>query len=259
MDMIINKLNRLKLAGMTATLEQRLEQALREKWSYSNLLEILLSDEVERRGNKQLTVRLSKSHLDLTKTLETFDFSFNTKIQASLIRELASCDFVEKKQNIFILGPSGVGKSHLAQALGHQACRREHEVLFFCTFQLFEWIHAGRGDGTHKRRLAQAIKMPVLILDDFGLQPLNEAQQADLYQLIAERYEKKSTIITSNRDFDEWPSIFTNQLIGTAALDRLVHRGIQIVIEGGSYRLAEFKKTCAKAKKHATISELNKK
>lgn len=246
MDTINKKLNRLKLSGMAATLQQRLEQAMKEKWSYSNLFEVLLTDEIERRDNKQLTMRLAKSRLNQTKTLETFDFNFNTKIQASLIRELASCSFVEKKQNIFILGPSGVGKSHLAQALGHQACRNGHEVLFYCTYQLFEWIYAGRGDGTHKKRIAHAIKMPVIILDDFALQPLNEAQQIDLYQLIAERYERNSTIITSNRDFDEWPSIFTNPLIGTAALDRLVHKGIQIVIDGNSYRLAEFKKGCTK-------------
>jgi DNA replication protein DnaC len=121
--------------------------------------------------------------------------------------------------------------------------------LFYCTYQLFEWIYAGRGDGTHKKRLVQVIKMPLLILDDFGLQILNEAQQTDLYQLIAERYEKSSTIITSNRDFDEWPSIFTNSLLGSAALDRLVHKGIQIIIEGSSYRLAEFQKSCRKTKK----------
>ncbi len=253
MDLIMKKLSRLKMSGMAETLEQRLEQAMNEKWSYSMLVEMLLTDEVERRNHKQLTLRLAKSRLDPDKTMETFDFGFNAKIQTALIRELSSCTFIEKKQNIFILGPSGVGKSHLAQALGHQACRREEDVLFYCTYQLFEWIYAGRGDGTHKKRLAQVIKMPVLVLDDFALQPLNEQQQNDLYQLIAERYEKSSTIITSNRDFDEWPSIFDNALLGSAALDRLVHRGIQIIIEGGSYRLAEFKKRCAKAKKNATI------
>lgn len=251
---LIKKMNRLKLSGMMGTLEQRLEQAMKEKWSYSALVEVLLTDEVERRNHRQLTLRLSKSHLNQNKTMETFDFTFNTKIQAALIRELSSCTFIGKQQNIFILGPSGVGKSHLAQALGHEACRREHDVVFYCTHQLFEWIYAGRGDGTHKRRLAQVIKAPVLILDDFGLQPLNEMQQNDLYQLIAERYEKTSTIITSNRDFNEWPGIFTNPLLGSAALDRLVHRGIQIIIEGSSYRLEEFKKTCAKAKKSATIA-----
>jgi DNA replication protein DnaC len=246
---ITKKLRRLKMPGMTETLEERLAQAMREKWSYSTFFEMLLTDEIERRDNKQLASRLAKSRLDLNKTMETFDFGFNPKVQAPLVRELASCSFIEKKQNIFILGPSGVGKSHLAQALGHEVCRRGHEVLFYCTYQLFEWIYAGRGDGTHKKRLAQVIKVPVLILDDYGLQTLNEAQQSDLYQLIAERYEKASTIITSNRDFDEWPSMFINSLLASAALDRLVHRGIQIVIEGESYRLAEFKKTGMQQKK----------
>jgi DNA replication protein DnaC len=249
-DMLIAKqLKRLKMPGMQATLEQRLAEAVKENWSYPTFFEILLADEIERRDNKQLTLRLAKSRLSVDKTLETFDFTFNSKVQASLIKELASGRFVEKKQNIFILGPSGVGKSHLAQALGHEMCRKGYEVLFYCTHQLFEWIYAGRGDGTHKRRLSQVIKTQVLILDDFGLQALNEAQQSDLYQLIAERYEKSSTIITSNRDFDEWPSIFINPLLGSAALDRLIHRGIQIVIEGESYRLAEFKKSGNRARK----------
>lgn len=243
------KLAKLRLPGMAVTIEQRMNQAITEKWSYSMFFETLLTDEIERRDNKQFQKRLAKSQLDLTKTLETFDFTFNPKIQASSIREMALCGFVEKKQNIFILGPSGVGKSHLAQALGHQVCRNGHEVLFYCTYQLFEWIYNGRGDGTHKKRLAQIIKTPVLILDDFGLQGLNEVQQEDLYQIIAQRYERSSTIITSNRDFDEWPSIFMNPLLGTAALDRLVHKGVQIIIEGSSYRLAEFKKTCTKTKK----------
>lgn len=252
--LIKKKLDKLKMPGIIEMFDLRLEQAMKEKWSYSALVESLLTDEIERRNHKQLMLRLAKSRLDQTKTIETFDFSFNSKIQVSLVRELSSCGFIDKKQNIFILGPSGVGKSHLAQALGHQACRREHDVLFYCTYQLFEWIYSGRGDGTHKKRLAQVIKVPLLILDDFGLQPLNEAQQTDLYQLIAERYEKSSTIITSNRDFDEWPGIFVNALLGSAALDRLVHKGIQIVIEGGSYRLSEFKKSCGKSKKNTTIN-----
>lgn len=248
-ELIAQKLSRLKMTGISTTLAQRLEEALKERWAYSTFLEILLSDEIERRENKQLLLRLSKSRLDPEKTIETFNFEFNPKAPIAIIRELSAGGFIEKKQNIFILGPSGVGKSHLAQGLGHQVCRRGYDVLFYCTYQLFEWIYAGRGDGTHKKRLAQVIKTPLLILDDFGLQALNEAQQQDLYQLIAERYEKNSMIITSNRDFDEWPSVFANPLIGTAALDRLVHRGVQIIVEGDSYRLAEFKKTCGKAKK----------
>ena len=192
---IIKKLSKLKMPGIAEMLEERLNTALKEKWSYSTLIEVLLADECERRDNKQLTSRMAKSKLDQNKTLETFDFSFNDKIQSSLIKELARCAFMEKKQNIFILGPSGVGKSHLAQALGHQACRIGEEVLFYCTYQLFDWIYAGRGDGSRSKRLAQVSKIPLLILDDFGLQPINEAQQDDLYQLIADRHEKRSMII----------------------------------------------------------------
>jgi len=237
------------MTGMAETLEQRLSEAMREKWSYSVFFEMLLTDEAERRDNKQFMMRLAKSRLDPQKTMETFDFSFNPKVPGAVIRELSQCAFMEKKENVFILGPSGVGKSHAAQALGHEACRRGYDTLFYCTHQLFEWIYAGRGDGTHKKKLAQVIKTPLLILDDYALQELNETQQIDLYQLISERYEKRSTIITSNRDFDEWPGVFTNTLLGSAALDRLVHKGIQIIFEGASYRLAEFKKTRAKMKK----------
>lgn len=245
---LTKKLYRLRLPGIATFLEHRLQQAMEEKWSYSIFLETLLTDEISRRENRLLTLRLSQSRLDMKKTMETFDFKFNSKLQASLIKELSLCEFVEKKQNIFILGPSGVGKSHLAQALGHEACRRGIDTLFYDTHQLFDWIYNGRGDGTYKKRLAQVNSTSLLILDDFGLQALNESQQEDLYQVIAQRYERHSTIITSNRDFDEWPSIFANQLLGTAALDRLVHRGIQVIIEGESYRLAEFKKACTKPK-----------
>ncbi len=246
---INRKLAKLRLPGIATTIEQRMNQAISEKWAYSMFLETLLTDEIERRDNKQFKLRLAKSQLDLNKTMETFDFKFNPQLPVPLIRELALCGFVEYKQNIFILGESGVGKSHIAQALGHQACRNGIEVMFDNTYQLFDWIYNGRGDGTHKKRLAQVIRIPVLILDDFGLQGLNEAQQEDLYQLIAQRYEKSSTIITSNRDFNEWPSIFVNPLLGTAALDRLVHKGIQVIMEGPSYRLTEFKKGCTKSKK----------
>lgn len=243
------------MPGITETLDHRLGQAVEEKWSYSTLIEMLLTDEIERRNNRQLTLRLAKSRLDVHKTIETFNFEFNTTIQASLIRELASCAFIEKKQNIFFLGQSGCGKSHLAQALGHEACRREWDVLCYCTHQLLDWIHSGHGDGTHKRKLSQVIKVPVLILDDFGLQSICEANQDDLYQLISERYEQKSTIITSNRDINEWSNVFANPLLGTAAVDRLVHKGIRVSIEGPSYRLEEFKKTCKKTNKTGKIKE----
>ena len=236
------KLTRLKLSGVLETLSDRMQQALSEKWPYTQFLDVLVSDEVERRDNKQLARRLSKSGLDPQKTLECFDFSFNPRIHQPTIRELATCTFVAQKDNVFFAGPSGVGKSHLAQALGHEAARRGHELLFRRTATLLQWIAAGRADGSNQRRLRAVASVPLLILDDFGLTPYSEELQGDLYELICERYERSSTIITSNRDFSEWLSVFANPLMGSAAMDRLVHRGIKIVIEGKSYRVDSFLK-----------------
>ena len=236
------KLSRLKLSGVLETLADRMQQAMSEKWPYSRFLDVLVNDEVERRDHKQLARRLSKSGLDPDKTLERFDFTFNPRIHEPTLRELATCLFVSRKENVFFAGPSGVGKSHLAQALGHEAARRGHEVLFRRTGSLLQWIGAGRGDGSYERRLKLLASLPLLILDDFGLKPYTEEQQADLYELLCERYERSSTIVTSNRDFSEWLAVFSNPLMGSAAMDRLVHRGIKIIIEGKSYRVDSFMK-----------------
>jgi len=234
------KLTRLKLSGILETLGGRLDQAQQSKWSYSEFLDFLLSDEVERRDHKQLVRRLLKSELDAEKTLQSFDFSFNAKIHEPTIRELGSCGFLTKKENCLFLGPSGVGKSHLAQAIGNEAVRRGWEVLYRRTSALFGWIAAGVGDGSHDRRLRTACTVPLLILDDFGMKPMSELEQSDLYEVICERYEKAPTILTSNRDFNEWPSVFHNALMGSAAMDRLVHRATKIVVEGNSYRVDAF-------------------
>jgi DNA replication protein DnaC len=253
MVMLKPKLTRLKMSGVLETLSGRLDQAMKEKWPYSQFLDRLLSDEVERRDHKQLSRILVKSCLDPQKTLETFDFSFVPQLHEPTIRELATCSFLERKENCFFLGPSGVGKSHLAQALGHEAARRGHEVLFRRIASLLAWIGAGHGDGSWERRMKQVGSVDLLILDDFGLKPLSEDQQADLYELICERYEKASTIITSNRDFGEWMAVFSNSLMGSAAMDRLVHRGVKIVIEGKSYRLNSFmKRSTNRAEAHGT-------
>jgi DNA replication protein DnaC len=234
------KLTRLKLSGMMDSLQLRFDQAVQERMTFSDFLERLLQDEVERRDTKQLSRRLVKSGLAAEKTLETFDFTFNPKIHEPSVREIGLCNFMRERENVFFVGPSGVGKSHLAQAIGHEAVRRGHEVLFRRTAPLFRWTSSGRGDGSRLRRLKAVISVPLLILDDFGLQLLSEEEQNDLYEVLCERYEKHSTIITSNRDFGEWPMVFSNPLMSSAAMDRLVHHAVKFVIEGKSYRVESF-------------------
>jgi DNA replication protein DnaC len=236
------KLVRLKLSGILENLDSRLSQAAKEKWSFSNFLDILLSDEVERRNFKQLARRLAKSNLSPEKTLETFDFSFAAKLHEPTVREFANCHFLEQNENIFFLGPSGVGKSHLAQALGHQACRKGFDTYCDRTDLILKWIAAGKGDGSYEKRLKWIATIGLLILDDYGLKNLTEDQQADLFEIVTMRYETRATIITSNRDLSEWPSVFKNALMGSAVMDRLIHRANQIVIEGKSYRLNAFVK-----------------
>lgn len=255
--LIKNKMSRLKLSGMVDLYEYRIERAMEEKWSYSMFLDMLLTDALERKDHKKLTLRIAKSRLDVTKTLETFDFSRKDLIvPVALIREICLCGFIEKKQNIFIFGKSGLGKSHIAQAIGHQACRMEHDVLFQCAKGLMDWIYAGVADGTRKKRLDHVVKMPLIILDDYGLQDLNEEQQKDLYHIIAERYEKKSIVLTTNRAVEEWSDIFNHPLMGSAAVDRLVHRGVEVLLEGPSHRFAEYKKMCESSTKQKAKPKL---
>lgn len=236
------KLKRLKLTGIFDNLEARVAQASKEKWNHLQFLNAVMQEECEKRDHKQLVYRLTRSNLDPQKTLETFDFSFNVKINETTIKMLSEGKFIEQQENIFILGPSGVGKSHLAQAFGHEACRRGFDTYFYTTAKVFQWLHAGRADDSYAKRMKMLVRVPLLILDDFGLKKLSQEQQSDLYDVIAERYEKGSLIITSNRDFSEWPEIFSNPLMASAAIDRLVHKANKIVIDGSSYRKNAFTK-----------------
>ncbi len=235
------QLKRLKLSGILETLDYHVQKALNEKISYTDFLLNLLLEELERRDHKVLSIRLKRSGLDYGCTLENFDFGFNSQIREPLIKELATCNFLKKHENIFFLGPSGVGKTCLAQAIGHEAIRRGFEVLFINTLLLLRSLNSARGDGRYPLRLKNLCRIDLLILDDFGLQSLNQQQQEDLYEVICGRYSKTSMIITSNRDISEWPAVFSNPLMGSAAIDRLIDGAVKISIEdGNSYRLNNF-------------------
>jgi DNA replication protein DnaC len=232
------QLKRLRLSGGVETLEARQRQAIDGQWSYVDFLARLLEDELERRAQKQLALRVRRSSVNSTKTLEGFDFSFNPSINRQQLLALASGDYLRQKRNVLICGPSGVGKSHLAQALGHEACRQGYDVLFISTHKMLQHLNGGRADGSYARRLAQYLRPDVLILDDFGLRALVPPSPDDMYEIIAERYEKGSIVLTSNRAPSEWPDLFGNPLLASAGLDRLAHHAESVVLTGRSFRAA---------------------
>lgn len=229
-------LKRLRLSGILETLEVRNQQAIDGKWSYVDFLARLVEDEVQRRAQKQLAFRIRRAALNSTKTLESFDFAFNPSINRQQVLELATCNYVRQKRNVLICGPTGVGKSHLAQALAHEACRQGFDVLFISTHRLLQHINGGRADDTHERRLQTYVRPDLLVLDDFGLKPLRPPAPEDMYDVINERYEQGSILLTSNRAPSEWPDLFCDPLLASAGLDRLAHKAQVLVITGTSFR-----------------------
>ena len=234
---LIPKLKALRLSGILQTLEVRNRQAIEEKHSFVEFLERLLEDEVERRAQKQLALRLRRASFTGEKSLEGFNWSFNPSVNRQQILDLATGQWIERKEVTLVVGPSGVGKSHLAQALGQEACRRGYQVLFSTVAKMLGHLNGGRADGTFDRRLAGYLRPELLILDDFGLRVLRGREPEDFYEVINERYERGSILLTSNRDYAEWPEAFgDNPLLASAALDRLAHRAHLITITGRSYR-----------------------
>ena len=235
-DDLVHVLRRLKLSGVLQTLDLRTRQAVDENLDQQEFLYRLLHDEIERREGKKLQERLARAGFEHDRTLEGFNWLFNAQIPKARIIDLATCHFVDRHENVLFIGPSGVGKSHLAQALGHRAVRRGHEVLFVTAPKLFAELRSGRGDGSYERRLARLADIDVLIIDDLGLMPLRADEPADLYELIRLRYERKSIVITSNRGASEWPGVFGDPLLASAAVDRLRHHAHILEIDGPSYR-----------------------
>jgi len=231
-----NKMRSLRLNGMLDTLELRLSQAQKDNLGFIQFLELLLEDETQHRANKKLASRIHKARFEEEKSLEGFDFTFNPKMPSQHVHDLATCRFIERKESIIFCGPVGVGKTHLAEALGHQACRQGYSVLFTKASRLLSDLGGGRADDTWEKRLRHYMKPDLLIIDDFALKEFTKTQAEDLYELIDRRYRSSSMIVTANRSPKDWYPLFTNPVIAESALDRLISCSHVVTLTGRSYR-----------------------
>ena len=229
-------LKRLQLGPVAATLPERIALARREQLDYAAFLEIILSDEVNRRAHRRIEMRLHQAGFQETCRLEDFDWSASITMDRRLLDAAFSLEFLARHEHVLLVGPAGVGKSFLAQALGYSAVRAGHTVRFTHADDFFKTMVRARVDNSVDRAFRSFLAPDLLILDDLGLHRLTAQQSADLYELILNRHRASSFIITSNRAVDEWLSIFDDPILGNSALDRLANASYQIVIEGSSYR-----------------------
>ena len=235
-------LNGLGLKAVEARLESLLEQASKKEPSYADVLDELLSCEVEARRSRYLRARLQLAHLPFLKNFDQFDFGFQPSIDERQIQELRSLRFIHEASNVVFLGPPGVGKTHLSVALAEAAIQSGFGAYFMTAHDLVTDLGRAYREGRLDRRMRVYLAPKVLIIDEKGYLPLDEMGATIFFQLVSARYERGSIILTSNKSYGDWGSIFGDPIIATAILDRLLHHSTTINIRGESYRLKNRRK-----------------
>lgn len=229
-------LKRLKLGQMLNTLPERLALARRDQLDHAAFLQILLADEVSRRDERRMELQLQKAGFEDICRLEDFDWTAEIRMDRRLLDAAFSLDFIARHEHVILVGPVGVGKSFLAQALGYAAVRAGNSARFIRADDLLRTLAQARVDHSLEKTFRSFLSPDLLILDDFGLQRMTAQQSTDMYELIIARHRRSSFVITSNRTVDEWLGLFDDAILGNSALDRLANASYQIVIEGTSYR-----------------------
>jgi DNA replication protein DnaC len=238
-DGLLQKIRGLNLAGIYKTAGMRIEHAGRENLSHTEFLELLINDEYMSRNRNRRERLISNARFPQHKTLEEFNFPFQPTLNRNQIYSLATCEFIRRKENIAFIGGSGVGKSHISIAIGNNAIDQGYTVLFTPLSDMLEDLYMSRADNSFRQKLRKYVQPSLLIVDELGLKKLNQTSVDDFYDVISKRYEASSTIITTNKPFDEWGQIFYDLQLASAILDRFVHHCNFIIIDGPSYRMRD--------------------
>jgi DNA replication protein DnaC len=239
---VAEALRRVHLGSLDERLDALLSDAARREMTFLDFLDLLLSDELASKQRKRVAMGISIAHFPAIKTLEDFDFKFQPSIDQRLVRELATGRFIANAENVVLFGPPGVGKTHLAIALGRAAVEAGHSVLFESATALLGALGRAEADGKLDEKLRFYAKPKLLVLDELGYLPFERRSAHLFFQLVARRYERASTLITTNQLVTQWGAVFGDEVLAAAILDRLLHHSHTMVIQGESYRLKQKRK-----------------
>lgn len=232
----LHKLNDMRLLGMARSFESQLNDDQINQLDFHDRFGLLVDAEHLDRTNRRLTTRLRQAKLRQSATLEDIDYRTPRQLDKTLIRQLASCEWIHDKLNILITGPTGVGKSFIACALAHQACREGHTVLYFRLPRLFAELSVAKADGRYPKLLNKLARTHLILLDDWGLASLDDEQRKDLLEILDDRHQQRATLVTSQLPINKWHQIIGEPTLADAILDRLVHNAYKINLKGDSMR-----------------------